>query len=73
MKLIVLLKIEDILLLMIYKINVRIIIKQILKLLELLFHGTRMTNFVGILNNGLKIAPPDAPITGYMFGNTFLY
>lgn len=27
-----------------------------------------MTNFVGILSEGLRIAPPDAPSTGYMFG-----
>lgn len=27
-----------------------------------------MSNFVGILSEGLKIAPPDAPSTGYMFG-----
>lgn len=27
-----------------------------------------MTNYVGILSEGLKIAPPDAPSTGYMFG-----
>jgi len=23
---------------------------------------------VGILNKGLQIAPPEAPVTGYMFG-----
>ncbi|KAJ7972680.1 Poly [ADP-ribose] polymerase [Quillaja saponaria] len=34
----------------------------------LLWHGSRMTNFVGILNQGLRIAPPEAPATGYMFG-----
>jgi poly [ADP-ribose] polymerase len=27
-----------------------------------------MSNFVGILRNGLKIAPPEAPSTGYLFG-----
>jgi len=27
-----------------------------------------MTNFVGILNQGCRIAPPEAPTTGYMFG-----
>lgn len=27
-----------------------------------------MTNYVGILSEGLKIAPPEAPSTGYMFG-----
>lgn len=35
---------------------------------QLLWHGSRMTNFVGILSHGLKIAPPEAPVTGYMFG-----
>ena len=34
----------------------------------MLWHGSRVTNFVGILSEGLKIAPPDAPVTGYMFG-----
>ncbi|XP_055640621.1 poly [ADP-ribose] polymerase [Toxorhynchites rutilus septentrionalis] len=35
---------------------------------KLLWHGSRTTNFVGILSHGLKIAPPEAPVTGYMFG-----
>uniref|UniRef100_U5EZI1 Poly [ADP-ribose] polymerase n=1 Tax=Corethrella appendiculata TaxID=1370023 RepID=U5EZI1_9DIPT len=35
---------------------------------KLLWHGSRLTNFVGILTHGLKIAPPEAPATGYMFG-----
>lgn len=34
----------------------------------LLFHGTKSFNFIGILSSGLKIAPPEAPVTGYMFG-----
>ena len=34
----------------------------------LLFHGSMMFNFIGILSQGLKIAPPEAPATGYMFG-----
>jgi len=34
----------------------------------LLWHGSRVTNFVGILSEGLKVAPPSAPVTGYMFG-----
>ena len=32
----------------------------------LLWHGSRLTNWVGILSQGLRIAPPEAPITGYM-------
>lgn len=35
---------------------------------KLLWHGSRVTNFVGILSNGLKIAPKQAPSSGYMFG-----
>lgn len=34
----------------------------------LLWHGSRVTNFAGILSAGLKIAPPEAPVSGYMFG-----
>ena len=34
----------------------------------LLWHGSRFTNFTGILGNGLRIAPPEAPSTGYNFG-----
>ncbi|KAL6305692.1 poly polymerase catalytic domain-containing protein [Sparassis latifolia] len=34
----------------------------------LLWHGSRSTNFAGILKQGLRIAPPEAPATGYMFG-----
>ncbi len=35
---------------------------------RLLWHGSRVNNFVGILSQGLRIAPPEAPSTGYMFG-----
>lgn len=35
---------------------------------QLLWHGSRLSNFVGILSQGLRIAPPEAPSTGYMFG-----
>lgn len=35
---------------------------------KLLWHGSRVTNYAGILSHGLKIAPPEAPVTGYMFG-----
>ena len=34
----------------------------------LLWHGSRITNWAGILSEGLRIAPPEAPVTGYMFG-----
>ncbi|KAM0364324.1 hypothetical protein ACHAO7_009405 [Fusarium culmorum] len=35
---------------------------------RLLWHGSRVTNYAGILRQGLRIAPPEAPKTGYMFG-----
>ncbi|KAF2434596.1 PARP-domain-containing protein [Tothia fuscella] len=34
---------------------------------RLLWHGSRTTNFGGILSQGLRIAPPEAPVSGYMF------
>ncbi|CAK7346439.1 unnamed protein product [Dovyalis caffra] len=42
--------------------------REKLKNRMLLWHGSRLTNFVGILSQGLRIAPPEAPTTGYMFG-----
>ncbi|XP_065208897.1 poly [ADP-ribose] polymerase-like [Planococcus citri] len=35
---------------------------------KLLWHGSRLPNFAGILSQGLRVAPPDAPMNGYMFG-----
>ena len=35
---------------------------------RLLWHGSRASNFGGILSQGLRIAPPEAPVSGYMFG-----
>lgn len=35
---------------------------------RLLWHGSRTTNFVGILSQGLRIAPREAPMSGYSFG-----
>uniref|UniRef100_A0A3B3IM99 Poly [ADP-ribose] polymerase n=1 Tax=Oryzias latipes TaxID=8090 RepID=A0A3B3IM99_ORYLA len=32
----------------------------------LLWHGSRLSNWVGILSKGLRVAPPEAPVTGYM-------
>lgn len=29
---------------------------------QLLWHGSRTTNFAGILSQGLRIAPPEAPV-----------
>ncbi|XP_029686723.1 poly [ADP-ribose] polymerase 2 isoform X3 [Takifugu rubripes] len=34
----------------------------------LLWHGSRLSNWVSILSQGLRVAPPEAPVTGYMFG-----
>lgn len=33
-----------------------------------LWHGSRLSNFAGILSQGLRIAPPEAPHSGFMFG-----
>ena len=35
---------------------------------RLLWHGSRSTNFGGILSQGLRIAPKEAPVNGYAFG-----
>lgn len=35
---------------------------------RLLWHGSRLSNIVGILSQGLRIAPPEAPVNGYNFG-----
>lgn len=36
---------------------------------QLLWHGSNLTNFVGILSNGLKLASSDVEIHGKAFGN----
>ncbi|XP_072423624.1 poly [ADP-ribose] polymerase 2 [Chiloscyllium punctatum] len=33
---------------------------------RLLWHGSRLSNWVSILQQGLRVAPPEAPVTGYM-------
>lgn len=35
---------------------------------RLLWHGSRTTNYIGILSQGLRIAPAEAPVTGYFLG-----
>uniref|UniRef100_A0A2K6QZB6 Poly [ADP-ribose] polymerase n=1 Tax=Rhinopithecus roxellana TaxID=61622 RepID=A0A2K6QZB6_RHIRO len=40
---------------------------------QLLWHGSRTTNFAGILSQGLWIAPPDLPMMGYMFGKVIYF
>ena len=39
---------------------------------RLLWHGSRTSNFGGILLKGLHIAPPEAPVSGHMFGKGWL-
>ena len=34
---------------------------------QLLWHGSRTTNFAGILSQGLRIAPPEAPVVSLEF------
>jgi poly [ADP-ribose] polymerase len=34
---------------------------------QLLWHGSRTTNFAGILSQGLRIAPPEAPVVCFLF------
>ncbi|KAJ8599603.1 hypothetical protein CTAYLR_004664 [Chrysophaeum taylorii] len=33
----------------------------------LLWHGSPLSNWAGILKNGLRVAPPEAPASGYLF------
>ena len=35
---------------------------------RLLWHGSGFSNYGGILSQGLRIAPPEAPVSGYRFG-----
>jgi hypothetical protein len=35
----------------------------------LLWHGSRTTNFAGILSQGLRIAPPEAPVVSIIQWN----
>ncbi|KAL7555986.1 hypothetical protein ACA910_018384 [Epithemia clementina (nom. ined.)] len=35
---------------------------------RLLYHGSKNCNVLGILKQGLRIAPPEAPVTGYAYG-----
>lgn len=38
----------------------------------LLWHGSRVPNFISILSRGLLISPSEAQITGHMFGEVTL-
>lgn len=35
---------------------------------RLLFHGTSMSNILGIMSEGMRIAPPESEASGSMFG-----
>lgn len=35
---------------------------------RLLWHGSRTTNYAGILSQGLRIAPPEAPVVSTLYG-----
>jgi len=35
---------------------------------RLLWHGSRLPNYIGILSQGIRIAPAEAPVTGYFLG-----
>lgn len=35
---------------------------------QLLWHGSRLCNFVGILSEGLVLPPPESPVEGYNLG-----
>jgi poly [ADP-ribose] polymerase 2/3/4 len=32
----------------------------------LLWHGSCLTNFAGIISQGLRVAPPEAPVVSYL-------
>jgi poly [ADP-ribose] polymerase len=35
---------------------------------RLLFHGSQLENYLGILKQGLRVCPTEAPTTGYALG-----
>ncbi|VDP00762.1 unnamed protein product [Soboliphyme baturini] len=51
-----------------YDINNQTSLLPVYRFSMLLWHGSRLVNWYSILCSGLKIAPPEAPSTGYMFG-----
>ncbi|XP_022104344.1 poly [ADP-ribose] polymerase 2-like [Acanthaster planci] len=50
------------------ELKAKIALLEVRSCVVLLWHGSRLTNWAGILGQGLRIAPPEAPVTGYMFG-----
>ena len=39
---------------------------------KLLWHGSRTTNFAGILSQGLRIAPPEAPVVSITYSDVII-
>ena len=39
---------------------------------KLLWHGSRTTNYAGILSQGLRIAPPEAPVVSIINGSVIV-
>lgn len=39
---------------------------------QLLWHGSRLSNYAGILSQGLRIAPPEAPVVSF-YHNIYLF
>jgi len=37
--------------------------------IPLFLDSQRLTNFVGIISQGLRIAPPEAPVTGFVLAH----
>jgi len=35
-------------------------------------HGSRLTNFAGIMSQGLRIAPPEAPVVSHIYIHTYM-
>jgi len=53
----------------------KLVVSKHLKICTIIscYSMSRVTNFVGILSQGLRIAPPEAPVTGYMFGKALYF
>lgn len=52
----------------VYKVEKKKTFKDNLDNRMLLWHGSGIGNYVGILSQGLRIAPPEAPASGYLLG-----
>lgn len=40
---------------------------------QLLWHGSRATNYAGILSQGLRIAPPEAPVVSVLYAKKVFF